>query len=118
MSASNLQAAAAGPGADSCGGPDADVYRQSFNLRVAAIFIIFVCSSSGTIVPLVMRMTAGVGDGMRGGWLFIAKAFGAGVILAVGLIHVMPDANVTLGDPCLGAQDAGLASLPEHCWLA
>lgn len=108
MSASNQQTAAAGPAAaDSCGGPDADVYRQTFNLRVAAFFIIFVCSSAGVVVPVVMRMSAGVGNPMRGGWLFIAKAFGAGVILAVGLIHVMPDANETLGDRCLGAHIAG-----------
>lgn len=104
MSASSLDTPAAGPAAsDSCGGAGADVFRQTFNLRVAAFFIIFACSSAGVIVPVVMRITAGVGNPMRGGWLFIAKAFGAGVILSVGLIHVMPNANETLGDPCLGA---------------
>ena len=107
---------AAGPAvADLCSGGDADVFRQTFNLRVAAFFIIFACSSAGVIVPVVMRLSAGVGNPMRGGWLFIAKAFGAGVILAVGLIHVMPDANETLGDPCLGAKYAGLVYLPERC---
>ena len=118
MSASSLNVPAAGPAAaDACGGTDADVFRQSFNLRVAAFFIIFVCSAAGVTLPVVLRMSAGVGNPMRGGWLFIAKAFGAGVILAVGLIHVMPDANNTLGDPCLGAQYARAAQLIQQCWL-
>ena len=115
MSAPVEAPAAAPVGADSCGGGDAENFRLTFNLRVAAFFIIFVCSAAGVVVPLLLRLRSGVGNPMRGGWLFIAKAFGAGVILSVGLIHVMPDANNTLGDPCLGAQNASLASVPEQC---
>ena len=95
-------APAAGPAADSCAfDPSAD-YAQSFHLRVAAFFIICACSSAGVLVPLMTRLRPSMNGTQRGGWLFIAKAFGAGVILAVGLIHVFPDASTTLSDPCLG----------------
>ena len=78
-------------------------FAESFNLRVAAFFIIFVCSALGVVLPLVVRFRACLSGAVRDGWLFIAKAFGAGVILAVGFIHVFPDAFTTMSDPCLGA---------------
>lgn len=96
-------APAAGPAADACAFDASADYSQSFHLRVAAFFIICACSSAGVLVPLLTRLRPQMNGTQRGGWLFIAKAFGAGVILAVGLIHVFPDASTTLSDPCLGA---------------
>ncbi len=95
-------APAAGPAADSCAFDGSADFSQSFHLRVAAVFIICTCSSAGVVLPLLTRFRPQMSGTERGGWLFVAKAFGAGVILAVGLIHVFPDASTTLADPCLG----------------
>ena len=37
---------------------------------------------------------------------FMLKAFGAGVILATGFIHMWPDANESFSNSCLGEQCA------------
>lgn len=100
----NPAVGAPGPAADACAGDGSQDLAQSFNLRVAAFFIIMLCSAAGVCLPLVARFRPQMTGAVRGGWLFTAKSFGAGVILAVGLIHVFPDASTTLADPCLGAQ--------------
>ncbi|KAK9818908.1 hypothetical protein WJX81_004195 [Elliptochloris bilobata] len=94
--------AAAPDAAAACAGGTDQNFGESFNLRVAAFCVIFVCSSAGVVIPAALHLRPSMSNAMRGGWLFVAKAFGAGVILAVGLIHVMPDAANALSDPCLG----------------
>ena len=42
---------------------------------------------------------------------FMLKAFGAGVILATGFIHMWPDANSSFSNSCLGER-------PRHAWTA
>lgn len=68
-------------------------------LRVAAIFIILVGSSSGALFPVLAR---------RSSWLHVpkfifdfAKYFGSGVIIATAFIHLLAPALDALGSPCL-----------------
>ena len=42
---------------------------------------------------------------------FMLKAFGAGVILATGFIHMWPDANESFSNSCLGEQCARLSTV-------
>ncbi|KAG6890084.1 hypothetical protein C0995_012033 [Termitomyces sp. Mi166 len=67
-------------------------------LRIGAIFIILVGSSSGALFPVLAR---------RSSWLHVPKAlfdfakyFGSGVIVA--FIHLLSPALDELGSPCLG----------------
>ncbi|KAK0202767.1 ZIP-like iron-zinc transporter [Desarmillaria ectypa] len=80
-----------------CGsGGGADSY---FGLRVAAIFIILVGSSSGALFPVLAR---------RSSWLHVptavfdfAKYFGSGVIIATAFIHLLSPALEALSSECL-----------------
>ncbi|CAA7409021.1 unnamed protein product [Spirodela intermedia] len=81
--------------------PDAGAGEQAvLPLKVAAIGLILAAGALGVLLP------------MLGGWFpslrserdlfFVVKAFAAGVILATGLVHVLPDAFENLTSPCLG----------------
>ncbi|CAA6671880.1 unnamed protein product [Spirodela intermedia] len=85
-------------------------------LKVAAIGLILAAGALGVLLP------------MLGGWFpslrserdlfFVVKAFAAGVILATGLVHVLPDAFENLTSPCLGEggpwQEFPFALLPRE----
>ena len=50
-----------------------------------------------------------------GGTLFfMLKAFGAGVILATGFIHMWPDANDAFSNACLGGSPSLLCKAPTQ----
>ncbi|KAJ7774041.1 ZIP-like iron-zinc transporter [Mycena metata] len=80
-----------------CGNVDnADTY---FGLRVASVFIIWVCGTSGTLFPVLAR---------RSSWLHVpkslfefAKYFGSGVIIATAFIHLLDPATYELTSSCL-----------------
>ncbi len=105
--------AAAPLAAAACGGDASPDFGASFNLRVVTFFVVLTCSSLGIVLPLVLRFRQSLAGISRSSWLFLAKAFGAGVILAVGIIHVFPDASTALGDPCLGARQGTAGSFPK-----
>ncbi|KAF9480530.1 ZIP-like iron-zinc transporter [Pholiota conissans] len=76
------------------GGADSD-----FNLRVAAIFVILVGSSSGALFPVLAK---------RSSWLHVpksvfdfAKYFGSGVIIATAFIHLLSPGLDALSSECL-----------------
>ncbi|KAF8202190.1 ZIP-like iron-zinc transporter [Pholiota molesta] len=78
------------------GGSDSDL-----NLRVAAIFVILVGSSSGALFPVLAK---------RSSWLHVpksvfdfAKYFGSGVIIGTAFIHLLSPALDALSSPCLAA---------------
>lgn len=71
-------------------------YRQ---LRIASIFVIFVGSALGAILPIYLARL----QKMRVPKLafFVAKYFGSGVILATAWIHLLAPAAESLATPCL-----------------
>ncbi|KAJ7183916.1 ZIP-like iron-zinc transporter [Mycena filopes] len=80
-----------------CGSLDnADTY---LGLRVASVFIILVCATTGTLFPVLAR---------RSTWLHVPKAvfefakyFGSGVIIATAFIHLLSPALDELSSDCL-----------------
>ncbi|KAL5698762.1 TPR repeat-containing protein zip4 [Ranunculus cassubicifolius] len=72
---------------------------EAVTLKIFAIVVILVTSIAGIAIPLV-------GSGYRllrpeGNLFFVVKAFAAGVILATGFVHILPDATAALTNPCL-----------------
>ncbi|EFJ10861.1 hypothetical protein SELMODRAFT_127216 [Selaginella moellendorffii] len=71
---------------------DADAARR---LNVGALFAILITSILGVAVPLLVK-------GFTQGRLFFAgRCFSAGIILATGFVHLLPESFDTLGSDCL-----------------
>ena len=66
------------------------------HLRIAAVFIIFVASLSGVLLPVTF------GSRKEGLAFSLVKQIGSGVVLGTGIVHVLPNANTALSDPALG----------------
>ncbi|KVG57606.1 zinc transporter 5-like [Cynara cardunculus var. scolymus] len=85
---------------------DGDVNKsQALKFKLIAVVSILVAGAVGVCVPLLGKMF----DSLRpesNGFLTI-KFFAAGVILATGFVHVFPDANESLENPCLGEKSWG-----------
>ncbi|GFP90115.1 zinc transporter 4 chloroplastic [Phtheirospermum japonicum] len=68
-------------------------------LKLIAIGAILVMGVSGVSIPLLGKKRRFLRTDSN---LFVAaKAFAAGVILATGFVHILPDATSALTDPCL-----------------
>lgn len=68
-------------------------------LKLVAIAVILVMGVCGVAIPLVGKKRRFLRTDSN---LFVAaKAFAAGVILATGFVHMLPDATSALNDPCL-----------------
>nr|XP_043615791.1 probable zinc transporter 12 [Erigeron canadensis] len=81
-------------------------HNKSLALKFKLIAIVAILGASvlGVCLPLVGRFQPESN-------LFLAiKFFAAGVILATGFVHVLPDANESLDNPCLG--DKGWGDFP------
>ncbi|GBF95975.1 zinc-nutrition responsive transporter [Raphidocelis subcapitata] len=86
--AAHLAAAPDGPqAAAGLGLSSADPAQQSLTLRVAALFVILAAGLLGGVPPLLLRGCQ-VPDAAPGR---LARAFGGGVILALALVHVLPE---------------------------
>lgn len=76
----------------------------ALTLKLVAIGSILVAGATGITIPLLGRRKSFLATD---GNLFIAaKAFAAGVILATGFVHMLPDAGENLTNSCL----------PSHPW--
>ncbi|CAL9010505.1 unnamed protein product [Prunus brigantina] len=72
---------------------------QALKLKVAAIASVLFAGAMGVGIPTIGKAIPCLNPGSS---LFsIIKAFAAGVILATGFIHVLPDAFDNLTSPCL-----------------
>lgn len=72
---------------------------QALKLKVAAIASVLFAGAMGVGIPVIGKAIPCLNPGSS---LFsIIKAFAAGVILATGFIHVLPDAFDNLTSPCL-----------------
>ncbi|KAJ1288684.1 hypothetical protein BS78_02G106800 [Paspalum vaginatum] len=70
-------------------------------LKIAAFFSILVCGALGCCLPVLGRRVPALRA--DGDVFFLVKAFAAGVILATGFIHILPDAFEKLTSECLPA---------------
>jgi zinc transporter 1/2/3 len=74
-------------------------YDGRIGLRVAAIFIIWLGSTVGSVFPVYANRHKGL---KVPEWtFFVAKYFGSGVIVATAFIHLLGPAENALRNPCL-----------------
>ncbi|PWA38365.1 Zinc/iron permease [Artemisia annua] len=79
---------------------DGNNKSQALKLKLIAIASILVAGSVGVCVPLLGKKFESLKPESN---VFLAvKFFAAGVILSTGFVHVFPDANESLENPCLG----------------
>ncbi|GJN09862.1 hypothetical protein PR202_ga27908 [Eleusine coracana subsp. coracana] len=93
-------------GGDDCGAAGDDAggegdHARARTLKIAAFFSILVCGGLGCLLPVLGRRVPALRP--EGDVFFLIKAFAAGVILATGFIHILPDAFEKLSSPCLAA---------------
>ncbi|CAI6331412.1 unnamed protein product [Periconia digitata] len=75
--------------------------NYDLNLHVGALFIILFVSSTGCAFPMLvikfpqLRIPAS--------FLFSARHFGTGVLIATAFVHLLPTAFISLGNPCLSS---------------
>jgi zinc transporter 1/2/3 len=76
-----------------------DIPFYSLGLQVAGVFVILVASVLGTGLPLFFKHVPKLSPGP---FIFvIGKHIGTGVLIALGLIHLLGPAFAELGNPCL-----------------
>ncbi|XP_020980592.1 zinc transporter 5-like [Arachis duranensis] len=72
---------------------------KSLKLKIAAIISILIASTIGVCIPFLGKLIPAISP--EKDIFLLIKAFAAGVILATGFIHVLPDAFENLTSPCL-----------------
>ncbi|KAL6843160.1 hypothetical protein ACP4OV_026873 [Aristida adscensionis] len=108
-----LAAPAAGAGAGAgaeCGGAAAAEIREedargALRLKLIAVVSILAAGAAGVLVPVLGRSAAALRP--DGDVFFAVKAFAAGVILATGMVHILPAAFDALAGPCAGGGGGG-----------
>ncbi|GJV69265.1 zinc transporter 5-like protein [Tanacetum coccineum] len=86
--------------------PEEDEGKKSEALKykLIAIASILIGGAIGVCIPFMGKIVPALSPEKDG--FFVVKAFAAGVILATGFIHILPDAFESLTSPCL----------KEHPW--
>ncbi|KAK9099310.1 hypothetical protein Syun_026355 [Stephania yunnanensis] len=74
---------------------------EALPLKLIAIASILLSGAAGVSAPLIGNRRRHRLFSTDGDLFFAAKAFAAGVILATGFVHMLPDASSALSDPCL-----------------
>ena len=83
-----------------CDEEDEDRDRDNaLRYKIAAIASILVGGTIGVCIPIIGKKIPALQPEKN--VFFVIKAFAAGVILATGFIHVLPDAFESLTSPCL-----------------
>ncbi|SCU92490.1 LAME_0F00188g1_1 [Lachancea meyersii CBS 8951] len=76
-------------------------YSGSLKARISSIFVVFIVSSSFTLLPLILTKVDGL-HVPRAAYLF-ARYFGTGVIVATAFIHLMEHSYSSIGsNSCVG----------------
>lgn len=90
----------------SCSGSDGSAELEAcrdestaFLLKMVAIAAILTAGVAGVAIPLLGKNRRFLRTDSNP--FFVAKAFAAGVILATGFVHMLPDATSALTDSCL-----------------
>ncbi|XP_020100881.1 zinc transporter 8-like [Ananas comosus] len=98
-------------GDDDCSAGDGDRDRsRALPLKIAAFVSILVCGAIGCCLPHLSRTVPALRPDRD--VFFAIKAFAAGVILATGFIHILPDAFDDLTSDCLGGDDSVWQKFP------
>ncbi|VFQ70586.1 unnamed protein product [Cuscuta campestris] len=79
--------------------------KQALKYKLAAVASILVAGGLGVSLPVAGRRVRCMSPDAS--LFFVVKAFAAGVILATGFVHVLPDAFENLTSPCLGERPWG-----------
>ncbi|KAL8033153.1 hypothetical protein ABFX02_13G143200 [Erythranthe guttata] len=74
-------------------------YSEALKFKLAAIASVLTAGGIGVSIPLLGRRFQFLRP--ENDAFFMIKAFAAGVILATGFVHILPDAYRTLTSPCL-----------------
>lgn len=72
---------------------------KALELKLVAIASILISGAVGVSLPILGRSVAALRP--EKDIFFVIKAFAAGVILATGMVHILPDAFESLTSPCL-----------------
>ncbi|KAK1280774.1 Zinc transporter 8 [Acorus gramineus] len=72
---------------------------KALHLKISAIASILIAGAIGVSLPILGKSFSALRPDRV--FFFLVKAFAAGVILATGFIHVLPDAFENLTSPCL-----------------
>jgi zinc transporter 1/2/3 len=92
--------------------PDYDI-----GLHVGGLFIIFFVSSTGCGFPLLVTKFPRLR--IPPSFLFAAKHFGTGVLIATAFVHLLPTAFLSLSNPCLSYfWTEGYQAMPGAIMLA
>ncbi|KAL8158573.1 hypothetical protein V2J09_000110 [Rumex salicifolius] len=78
---------------------ESDPKSVTLPYKVWSIFAILMASAVGVGVPLIGRKVPALSP--ESNLFLMIKAFAAGVILATGFIHILPEAFESLSSPCL-----------------
>ncbi|KAL3820891.1 hypothetical protein ACJIZ3_006796 [Penstemon smallii] len=79
--------------------------ETALKFKLAAIAAVLIAGAIGVSLPLLGRKFEVLRP--ENDMFFMIKAFAAGVILATGFIHILPDAFRTLTSPCIGRNPWG-----------
>jgi zinc transporter 1/2/3 len=104
------QQAAASGGCDCTTATDGADKQGAMKLKLVAIASILTAGAAGVLVPVLGRSMAALRP--DGDVFFAVKAFAAGVILATGMVHILPAAFDSLTSPCLHKGGAGRNGFP------
>ncbi|KAL6562421.1 hypothetical protein OROGR_003428 [Orobanche gracilis] len=72
----------------------------ALKFKLVAIGSVLAAGAVGVSLPILGRKLPALRP--ENDTFFMIKAFAAGVILATGFVHILPDAFDTLTSPCLG----------------
>ncbi|XP_055804140.1 zinc transporter 3-like [Solanum dulcamara] len=75
--------------------------HRALSYKLVAICSILCASALGVIIPILLKTFKSLQKNDYSSLQFLIKAFTAGVILATGFIHILPDAFESLTSPCL-----------------
>lgn len=78
--------------------------HKALSYKLAALCSILCASALGVIIPILLKSFKSLQKNDYSSLQFMIKAFAAGVILATGFIHILPDAFESLTSPCLSEE--------------
>jgi len=81
--------------------PSGNDYDGRLGLRISAIFVIFIGSLLGCLVPMLLASSSEL---LASKALFVIKYFGSGVIVGTAFIHLLAPAVAALHSPCLNPE--------------
>lgn len=77
---------------------------EALKFKLIAVASVLAASLIGVCLPIFAKSISNPESHLY----FLIKAFSAGVILATGFIHILPDAFEALANPCIGEKPWGV----------